>query len=304
MSDERRSTAARVGVSALNLLSPGAGLLRIGRGRSAALLLALVPSALLLVVAYYSVTPSLTYVGYATVTVLALVVLLGALLFSVGLTWRWSKDISAKLDWWSRWYSILSVVFLGSMLAGQLGGVAHGFYKPFYIPSEGMAPTLLKNDRLVASMTLPDVLRRGDIILFDTPAGVYIKRIAGLPGDRISMNNGVVSINGNRVEQQFLRTERVDGSDGWVQGRRLIERFPGERGTHQIYDLESSPFDDVPEQIVAAGHLFVLGDNRDRSADSRVPIASLGVEQVPIRRVHGKALFFSWGAKAGQPITP
>ncbi|WP_431848633.1 signal peptidase I [Allosphingosinicella sp.] len=236
--------------------------------------------------------------------VLAVLALLGALLISVALTWRWSREPQAKLRWWSRWYSILAVVILGSVLASYLAGVAHGFYKSFYLPSEGMAPTLLKNDRLVASMTLPDVLRRGDIILFDTPAGVYIKRIAGLPGDRISMSNGVVSINGDRMEQRFLRTERVDGSNGWVEGRRLIERFPGEKESHQIYDLERSPFDDVPEQIVAAGHLFVLGDNRDRSADSRVPVDLQGVEQVPITRVHGKALFFPWGAKAGQSINP
>jgi signal peptidase I len=169
-------------------------------------------------------------------------------------------------------------------------------YKQFYMPAESMAPTLLKNDRLVAGLGAVEDMRRGDILLFRVGDSMYVKRLAGPPGDRVAMEGGVLILDGRPVPQQLVRTETVEDGYRSVEARRLRERFPGEASAHEIYDLGPTEVDDMPEQVVRPGHLFVLGDNRDRSADSRVSRASMGVEQLPLSDVRGRALFYSYGS--------
>jgi signal peptidase I len=194
----------------------------------------------------------------------------------------------------------LLVVAALMALVGAPFPLAHGFYSP----SEGMMPTLLKNDHFLAIMQPPKPLRRGDIILFRLDKSIYTKRVAGLPGDRIAFVGGRVILNGRPVPQQAVGTETINGIDGPQRVTRLREHFPGEEGDHFIYDSGPSPEDDLPEQVVAPGHLFVLGDNRDDSADSRVPRAEMGVEQLPIGDVTGWAAIYTWGPshKFGQKI--
>lgn len=173
-----------------------------------------------------------------------------------------------------------------------------GFYKPFYMPAESMAPTLLKGDRIIASMSGVPAVERGDVIVFATARGVdYVKRVAGLPGDRIALANGIVFVNGRPVAQHYVGTDTVAPGEYGNQARRLTEQFPGEAAPHEIYDLGVSMGDDFAEQRVAPGHLFVLGDNRDESADSRFAVAEQGVEQVPIDAVHGRVLFYYWSVE-------
>ena len=81
-----------------------------------------------------------------------------------------------------------------------------------------------------------------------------------------------------------------------METSHLAERFPGEGRPHSIYDFGPNRVDDMPEQRVAPGHVFVLGDNRDRSADSRVPQPEMGVEQLPIDHIVGRAIFITWAA--------
>jgi signal peptidase I len=194
------------------------------------------------------------------------------------------------LRYWFAGAALLPVVAILALLSGPIPWV-----KPFYLPSEAMAPTLLKNDRLLASMQAPASLRRGDVILLRLGDSIYIKRIAALPGDRIAFAKGQVILNGRPVPQQPVGTELVAGYDGEQPATRLREHFPGESGDHYIYDSGPSPEDDLAEQIVAPGHVFVLGDNRDNSADSRVPRAEMGVEQLPIGDIRGTPLFYTWG---------
>lgn len=303
---ERRGIPARMGISALNFMAPGLGLLRIGRIPAAALFLPLLPAVQVLLLGYYALTPQMTFTGYVICVAALAFTLVIALVGSIFFAWRSSAIREDRVPWWSRWFALIAAFLALGLVVSALTSAMHRFYKPFYLPAEAMAPTLLKNDRLLASMRGSGNIKRGDVVLFDTDNGIYIKRVAGLPGDRISISEGTVIINDVPVEQKLVAREAVHSIPGSGSASRMAERFPGEGGSHHIYDLEPGQFDQMPEQRVADGHIFVLGDNRDRSADSRVPKELFGVEQVPLSAVRGHALFVTWSSdrsKIGRPVT-
>ena len=211
-------------------------------------------------------------------------------------------------------------------------------YEPFNIPSGSMIPTLLVGDYLFVSkfsygysrFSLPfspplfsgrifgSLPHRGDVAVFKYPrdnATDYIKRIVGLPGDRIQMRQGQLYINGQicpRVPDGTF--EARDGGIRMALGR-FKETLPGENGqpgvTHYILKatdgIEASrrpgfdpnrEFDpnNTPEYLVPKDHVFAMGDNRDNSADSRF---MNGVGFVPVENLVGRAefLFFSIDAE-------
>ena len=175
-------------------------------------------------------------------------------------------------------------------------GFGQRYYKPFYMPADSMAPTLLRKDRVFASMRSPARLRRGDLVVLRVGPSVYVKRIAGLPGDTIGMKDGMVVLNGRAVPQRPVRSETYQSYAGPVAMRRLAEQFPGEDSPHEIYDEQLTAYDNVPEQRLPPDRIFVLGDNRDLSADSRVPRAEGGVELAPVGDVLGEVLYYSYGS--------
>ncbi|HEX6742156.1 MAG TPA: signal peptidase I [Sphingomicrobium sp.] len=178
----------------------------------------------------------------------------------------------------------------------MVSGVPVAGIRTFYIPSEAMEPTLEKGDHFVAAMVAPRDLHRGEILLVRTSGGnIYTKRLAALAGDRIALARGTVSINGHPVGQVAAGTRRVAYPYLPATEARLFrEQFPGEPAPHLVQDLGPSSEDDMAELTVAPGHLFLLGDNRDDSADSRVPKMMGGLEQVPISDVIGHPMFLYW----------
>jgi signal peptidase I len=295
MSEERRPVLRRIGIAALNWFAPGLGLLRLGRPRQAIAFYLAFAAAGVALIAFYAATDELNFRAYVISVALLVLVILGTLVGSIAASWRASRSIAAVQPVWSRWYSMLAVLVATLLLAELFGRAAHGFYKPFYIPSEAMMPTFVKNDWLIASMRGPGRLRRGDIVLFRMGDHIYIKRIAALPGDRIGLDGGVVVLNGRPVPQRLVRVEAIEGDFGATGARRLAEQFPGEADPHEIYDQGGHGLEDVAERQVMPGHVFVLGDNRDRSADSRVPREQMGVEQLPVADIIGRAKFRTWG---------
>jgi signal peptidase I len=193
--------------------------------------------------------------------------------------------------------------------------------EPFYVPSGSMEPTLQIGDELLATkfsygygtaslpafLDLPNSARvfetmpkRGDVVVFRWPGDrtqTWVKRVIGLPGDRIAVRDGVVWINGVAAKQTPDGTGKVETEDGTrVTARRLIETLPGGR-THLIFKmLPVGPLDNMTEITVPPGDLFVMGDNRDDSADSRVPVRAGGVGLLPVDNLVGRvdALIGSW----------
>ena len=200
--------------------------------------------------------------------------------------------------------AIVAVVFLAK------GAIA----EPFYVPSGSMEPTLLIGDALLASkfaygygtaslpiqINLPETGRvfsgtpkRGDVVVFRWPGDrsqAWVKRVVGLPGDRIQMRQGQLFINDRAAELKPDGTgEAEDGNGGTEPAYRYIETLPN-GVSHAIFkQRDNGRLDNTPEVIVPPGQLFVMGDNRDNSADSRVPVRQGGVGLLPIDNLVGRA---------------
>ncbi|RZM33258.1 MAG: signal peptidase I [Sphingomonas sp.] len=286
---------ARLGLSALNLILPGLGLLRLGNRRGA-LLAFVAPFALgALLTLGFGYLPITGY-GVAVTALVLIIVLLGAMyIVPIVLTWRRSR-LRGPAHWWSRWYALtlIAVVVLG--LCARMPLLMHQFYRPFYTPSDGMAPTLGRGDKFVVDMRRREPPGRGDVVVFQATDGVRVNRVAAIAGDRIAMRAGRPIVNGVAVAQHVERKVMVDDFDGQYPATILTERLPGERSSHRLFDIDASPFDDMREVTVPPGHVFVLGDNRDRSADSRVPLEQLGVGMVPTTSIIGRAMYIHWSS--------
>lgn len=220
----------------------------------------------------------------------------------------------------------------------------HSFIaKPFYIPSESMMANLLVGDRLIVSKfpygfsylspSLPILPQidgrlfgrlpvRGDIIVVKSPSdgADWIKRVIALPGDTIEVREGQVILNGVPLPRQQTADTMVritpntgcplpqmvaqapDGT-GACRYTTHIETLPGGRN-YRTLDILPTELDNYPARRVPEGALFLMGDNRDNSKDSRVPAELGGLGFVPVENIVGRAEFTTFSLNGTQSLNP
>lgn len=191
-------------------------------------------------------------------------------------------------------------------------------FQPFSIPSQSMAPTLVSGDYVVVSKisygygpySLPLVTaglshrvpagwlpQGGDVVVFRASGGGavdFIKRVVGLPGDRIQLTKNVLSINGVAVQRERAGDEGVEGSS--QRATRYRETLPNGVSYTTLVLTDNGPLASTPEYTVPAGRYFMLGDNRDNSVDSRMPKP---VGFVPAENLIGRAKFIVFSTEHG-----
>lgn len=202
------------------------------------------------------------------------------------------------------------------------------FFQPFWIPSGSMKDTLLIGDFLFvnkmaygySAVSCPFSLcpisgrllardpERGDVVVFRHPVNGqdFIKRLIGLPGDRVQVKDGILWINDTPLKTepdgyfeelyapqgpQGQRPRCANppvGEGGTCLKEKFIETLP-EGKSHSILNVGMGPLDNTPVFTVPAGNYFFMGDNRDNSTDSRVSPLASGVGFVPAENLIGRA---------------
>jgi signal peptidase I len=219
-----------------------------------------------------------------------------------------NETVVPKTSTWRGQFVQLAGIVLAVFLAK--GALA----EPFYVPSGSMEPTLQIGDALLASkyaygystaslpiqINLPETGRlfsetpkRGDVVVFRWPGDrsqAWVKRVVGLPGDRIQMRQGQLFVNDQAAQLKPDGMGQAEDDNGSVEpAYRFVETLPG-GVNHQIFKLrDNGRLDNTPEVTVPQGRLFVMGDNRDNSADSRVSLRDGGVGLLPIDNLVGRA---------------
>jgi len=251
--------------------------------------------------------------------------------FVQGIFGLWSVVVTllmlARVEGFGFWRTIL-IYSVGSLLlpAGLALAIRTFLFQPFNIPATSMAPTLLVGDYLFVSKYPYGYSRyafpfsfptfsgrvfsaepaRGDVVVFRLPkdgATDYVKRVVGLPGDRIQMKDGALYINGAPVVRERL----ADFTDADVCGsgtgsvKRWRETLPNGVSYETLDCVDNGFYDNTNVYTVPGGSFFMLGDNRDNSTDSRVLSA---VGYIPLQNIVGRAgmIFFSRADGSPTPV--
>jgi signal peptidase I len=232
----------------------------------------------------------------------------------------------SRVERFGLWRAVAAYAAGALLLSAILALIIRTFlFHPFSIPAGSMIPTLLVGDRFFTSKyaygythySLPfspplfsgrifsSDPARGDVIVFRLPKDTstdYVKRVVGLPGDRIQMKEGELHINGTAVKRERMADfEAGDACGGGpAKVKRWRETLPGGKSYETLDCADRGFYDNTNVFTVPAGHLFVLGDNRDNSTDSRVLSA---VGYIPVENVIGRVgmIFFSLDAGGTQP---
>jgi signal peptidase I len=257
----------------------------------------------------------------------------GGLPWLVGASSLWTAIIFmlmlARVERFGFWRAVFTYMLNSFLLAFVVAlSIRTLLVQPFNIPASSMMPTLLVGDYLFVSkysygytrFSLPfspplfsgrifaSEPKRGDVVVFRLPKseGVdYIKRLVGMPGDRIQMKDGQLFINETQVKRDALPdfTGAACGTESTGKTKRWRETLPEGLSYETLDCVDNGFYDNTPVYTVPAGEYFMLGDNRDNSVDSRMK-SNMGT--IPFEYLIGRAeiIFFSRAAgEAGAPTT-
>ena len=215
------------------------------------------------------------------------------------------------------WKAIVILILLIPVLWSPILLVRSFLFQPFNIPSGSMSPTLIVGDNVLAAKYAygwgrysfpyapsfisgrfgaadPDY---GDIVVFASPKDpsvVYVKRLVGLPGDRVQMRDGQLLLNEkpvSRIPLKEVPAAAACGGEPGAKAKRWRETMPN-GASYVTYDcVDRGYVDNTAVFTVPSGHFFAMGDNRDNSADSRF-MAAMGY--IPLDNLVGKVTRIYW----------
>ncbi len=257
-------------------------------------------------IAIFAVAPAPSFIGVIVFAGIAIGFVVVVDVLAIVMTWRRSVMMPVSPPWWTRWYALVGILLLAAIANNLAVGVAHRFYKPFYMPGESMAPALGTYDKIIADMRAGRHPAVGDVVLIRSGATTYVKRVIGLPGQRVSISNDIPSIDGVKATVQSAGWTTFATAHGSIAGRLFHEMLPGTATSHDILITEPTAYGNMDETIIPPGMVFVLGDNRERSVDSRLPVDEQGLGMVPISNIVGQPLYVTWShdhTKIGRPVS-
>lgn len=213
--------------------------------------------------------------------------------------WLWALTDSVRLcrrnplqslRWYQRWYSLAGTLVLLGIIGVQYEDTVlfaeHPLFskgRSFHSPSASMAPALRQGDYFMVLTGQPPALdlQRGDIVVFENRGRTYVKRLIGLPGDRVTVQGHLVTVNDIPIRHEPAATDVCTTIS-------YIEAWPGNRS----YVVCAAPAGEYSNLTVTvpAGHAFFMGDNRVNSIDSR----AWGMGPVPLESIIGKATYIYW----------
>jgi signal peptidase I len=258
-------------------LIAGAGLFVLGRTRRFLTWLAAgLGTSLVTLVAGLLCAPRIMFAGLAA-----------ALLVTVGALVDTARARPLRKPPIAPWLVVVGVAALATGVGIPLRA---SLLENLQVPSGSMMPTLFTGDRVLVSKVFRSV-KRGDVVVFThptKPGTSYVRRVIGVGGDRVEMREGVIVLNGRELPQREL-AEPCPEVDYPAACSFREETNAGR--TYRIFRaVDLKPF--APPVEVPPGHIYVVGDDRDNSSDSR----AWGT--LPLENVSGRALFVTWSRNA------
>jgi len=262
----------------LTFFGPGLPLIYCGNLKAGILLeIGSMVSALLLVALYF-ISPTL--IALFILVIIAIVIFIGILIFNVRYT-RSTNDL--KIPRFNKAWTWIIIVFVGLSAIQESASLLIKSYvcEAYHIPSTAMEKTLLVGDYILVDKSFGmNELHTGDLLIFKypkDPSQNYIKRLIAKAGDRIKIEDKLVYLNGEKLDEPYAQhadsrtIPYYAGRDEWGMGIR----------------------DNMPEITIPEGALFVLGDNRDNSSDSRF----WGFLDQDLVKGKARVIHFSWDSE-------